>query len=484
MPFRRIALAFLATLLAACHAGETIEPTPLPPLGVSGAFFVVPDTSLLVEGMSRQLGVELANYYYQVGSAAWTSSNPSVATVDRNGRVTAVHEGIATITVAVNGQSASAPVRVQHYPSPLRFTQVSTTLLHTCAVTTTHEAYCWGRGDQGELGNSQPMDTCESLYKGSAGTTRTPYRCSAVPVRVESSAAFTDVAVSWGGACALDANGAGYCWGLVDTVPRVAPTRTTDTLHFTSLSSRCGITTAGDAMCWGPNDAGALGTGSTAPAYAGVNNPALVTGGIKWKALDSGDIAACGLSLDGTAYCWGDNTYGQLGIGSAPSDTGCYLRVCKLAPTAVSTSVRFVQISVGTYSACALTTDGEAYCWGGGGTASVPASLGAFRFATLSVGDFTTCGVTQDQKTLCWGYSNGMGALIPASSPAEVRLPSALRSVAKATLDHGCGVGVDNLLYCWGWPRPVTGLGYLGPAGFNGLSEVYDPLAAAVVGQR
>ena len=489
MLLSRSSFLLLLAALAGCHASDTTEPpATLPPLDVTSDFIVVPDTTLLVTGIGRQFGVETTDRYQSaLGSAEWTSSDPSVATVNRDGYVKAVGEGHAIISVTSDGRTASAPVRVQRYAAPLRFVQVSAVSGTTCGVTTSGEIYCWGAG---ALGTAQTVDACETLYAGSQGMFRSTYRCSSVPVRVESDVRFTSVTASFNRACALDASGARYCWGVLDNVTRPVPQRTADTLHFASLASRCGVTLGGDAYCWGPNTSGALGTGSSATPDAPVDDPVLVSGGIKWKAVDSGDIAACGISLDGVAYCWGDDWRQQLGIGTIAKDPECFLEPCRFAPTPVSTSARFTQISVGSDAVCALTGEGEAYCWGWGfvpgAFVSVPTSVGPQRFDAIAVGDLAFCGLTKEGKMLCWGYGGvGLGSIIPGTSaPAEAALPVQLHSVAKPSLFNGCGMGTDNLVYCWGHPSYANGMGTVTAFGFNGAYSPADAVVGTVIGQQ
>jgi alpha-tubulin suppressor-like RCC1 family protein len=88
-------------------------------------------------------------------------------------------------------------------------------------------------------------------------------------------------------------------------------------LAFTAVSAgvrfSCGLTTGGAAYCWGENTHGQLGDGT------GTNRttPVAVLGGLSFATLRTGSFYACGLTAGGTAYCWGSNLDGQLGNGSA-----------------------------------------------------------------------------------------------------------------------------------------------------------------------
>ena len=121
-----------------------------------------------------------------------------------------------------------------------------------------------------------------------------------------------------------------------------------------------------DAMwCWGDNSFGQLGnptvTGSTA-------NPVRVAGGMVFSTITAGGLHTCGLTAQGEAYCWGDNAVGQIGDGTT-TQAGI--------PVAVTGGLTFQSLSAGNYHTCGITTEGVGYCWGSGplGVAGVTTSL-------------------------------------------------------------------------------------------------------------
>src|SRR3954470_18077865 len=73
--------------------------------------------------------------------------------------------------------------------------------------------------------------------------------------------------------------------------------------------------------------------------------------------LAVGGQHTCALDASGAAWCWGDNSDGQVGDGQALSRT---------TPGRVAGGLRFVQISAGSRTTCAITTQNLAYCWGAG----------------------------------------------------------------------------------------------------------------------
>ena len=125
-----------------------------------------------------------------------------------------------------------------------------------------------------------------------------------------------------------------------------------------------------------------------------------------FAAVSAGGDHACALTTVGDAVCWGDNSVGQLGDASAVSSTG---------PVRVAGGLRFAELTGnGGDHTCGLTDDGEAYCWGenamgqlGDGTktnSNVPVrAAGSLVFTSLDAGGFHTCGVTTGAEAYCWG---------------------------------------------------------------------------------
>src|SRR5688572_24579048 len=76
---------------------------------------------------------------------------------------------------------------------------------------------------------------------------------------------------------------------------------------------------------------------------------------VSFVRIASGARFSCGLDSDGVAYCWGLNDRGQLGDGTTTT---------RLAPTQVSTTLQFSTIAAGASHTCAITLTGDPYCWG------------------------------------------------------------------------------------------------------------------------
>jgi alpha-tubulin suppressor-like RCC1 family protein len=166
----------------------------------------------------------------------------------------------------------------------------------------------------------------------------------------------------------------------------------------------CALTTEGGVVCWGSNEYGQLGDGTTTDRSTPLGVSGLSAGVAQ---LSSGADSGCVVTTGGAAKCWGDNLYGQLGDGTTTS------RSTPVNVSGLSSGV--AQISVGTNHTCALTTGGGVKCWGfnrtgelGNGTttnSSTPVNVSglASGVAQISVGGDHTCAVTTVGGAKCWG---------------------------------------------------------------------------------
>jgi alpha-tubulin suppressor-like RCC1 family protein len=311
-----------------------------------------------------------------------------------------------------------------------------------------------------------------------SGTASVGNRSTPLTLTVSASGISDIATVDAGGlhSCALRASGVAYCWGdnsngqLGDgtTTNRLVPMPVAGGLTFISVSAgahyTCGVATSGAAYCWGYNGDGELGDGTTTQQLV----PNAVAGGLTFASVHAGagqslnTAYTCGVTSSGTAYCWGDNTYGVLGDGTTTR---------RLVPTAVAGGLTFTTVSVGGgYHSCGVTTSGAAYCWGnnfygqlGDNTTTqrlVPTAVaGGLTFASVTAGDFHTCAVTTSGAGYCWGY-NGYGQLgdgtttqrlVPTTVAGGLTFASVdAARTGSANFTYSCGVTTSGAAYCWG----------------------------------
>jgi alpha-tubulin suppressor-like RCC1 family protein len=273
-------------------------------------------------------------------------------------------------------------------------------------------------------------------------------------------------------ACGVTTENVAYCWGANNegqlgdgtTTRRLKPVPVAGSLRFLQLSAgydyTCGVTTEFKAYCWGSNFwatdlAGQLGDGTTTRRL----RPRAVLGGLEFREVSAGLAHTCGRTTTNRVYCWGGNSNGQIGDGTPPGNL-------QLTPVQVAGSLRFRKISVGNVHSCGVATDDQAYCWGGNrsGQAGIGVKssglltptlvTGGHFFRTVDGGSFHTCGVTPDNRGYCWG-DNLFGQIGIAEAggvrprPRPVLGNLSFRSI-EAGSSHNCGVTTLNRAYCWG----------------------------------
>ncbi len=286
--------------------------------------------------------------------------------------------------------------------------------------------------------------------------------------------------------CAIE-DGKAYCWGdntfgalgdgstgghasmpvAVDTSGVLAGRTLTQISAGGSYT--CALDTAGAAYCWGFNEFGQLGDGSTANSSVPVAVDASgALAGLTLTQIGVGTEATCALDTAGAVYCWGFNQFGQLGDGDTFNSS---------VPVAVNTSgalagKTITQISVGSQGqVCALDSAGAAYCWGrlglGGGLgdgstsgSSVPVAVdtsGALAGKTItqiSAGT-STCALDTAGAAYCWGLGTlGDGSTAESNVPVAVDTSGALAGRTLTQISAGgsstCALDTAAAAYCWG----------------------------------
>lgn len=417
-------------------------------------------TALMAKGQPLDIGVTLRD---AVGNSLtgleldWTSADPGVVQVDPyggTGQLLATGPGTTTITGILDGVQTSAVVTVVTLAA-------ITAGPNTCAITIAGKVYCAGR-DYGPLARRET-----AAPQSTAVSSNGAEQCVL---------AVDQTAYCWGG------NGSGQL-GVGDLISRATPTKVAGGLQFASLSVGrdyvCALTTGGSAYCWGNGATGQLGTGNTNSSSV----PVAVAGRLTFSQLDAGSGTTCGVTISGQAYCWGRNDLGQLG---SQQVTGGHIPDLSALPVAVDGAGSTSLIVTKGPKTCLLNVAGNAYCFGnntvyelgvgpsgaqtldrcyGGKPCSLtprPVATTAV-FISLAASQFATCGLTMSKQTLCWGmdfeYLFGSqpgvvpdcqvsGALYPCTS---IPLPGAAGFISlTATTANQCGFKDDGVAYCWG----------------------------------
>lgn len=292
---------------------------------------------------------------------------------------------------------------------------------HVCGVTTDGEAYCWGENNFGQLGNGN-------------------LEISSVPVPVQGRQTFKSVSAGWRMSCGVTRTGTAYCWGrgvwgqlgdglaTQSLVPvKVAGNHVFEVVEVGSNNLVCGVTTAGQILCWGLNWTGALGTASDETCGSGelvlpcARTPMPILSDESFKAVGVGQSYACGVATSGALWCWGQNSQGQLGTTTneiCRSPTSGNPTACSRTPLRISEVPALSMVSAGVSHTCAVSEDGEGFCWGKnlfgqlgrGGVAVDPqpssSVLTVTNFESISAGMDHTCGVSADGDLYCWGANN------------------------------------------------------------------------------
>ena len=243
---------------------------------------------------------------------------------------------------APGGWAVAVPTRVT---GDLHLVSLTAGAEHTCGLDPSGTAYCWGHNGYGQTGYPSPV------VGGS-------------PVVVPGNLQFTTITAASYYNCGLDTGGRVYCWGNYYGPAGFVgfhntPTLVSDTTRFRSIDGgayqACGVTYDNDAYCWGSDRWGSLGVSADTVQQSAT--PKRVMGGYKFSSVSAGDFFSCGIRLDGRAMCWGFGHSGELGNGTS-------FDAVSPVPVQVSGDLTFVSISAGGSHACAITTDGQVYCWG------------------------------------------------------------------------------------------------------------------------
>jgi alpha-tubulin suppressor-like RCC1 family protein len=323
---------------------------------------------------------------------------------------------------------------------------------HTCGIRAVLRLWCWGRNSAGQLGDGTTTDNFPVRV---AGAWRS--------VALGGSEFLEAVGDTSAYSCGIQTSGLLWCWGDNDdgqlgdgtTVERHSPVPIGAQTDWQSVAlgraHTCGIRSPGTLWCWGDNSRGQLGDGTTVDSLS----PVRIGTESDWQSVESGALHTCGIRSPGTLWCWGRNLYGQLGDGTT---------LDRLSPVQVGTESDWQSVASGEGHSCGIRGAGTLWCWGlnfsgqlGDGTTldrSSPVQVGTDSdWRRITAGYHHTCGVRASRTLGCWGGNEGGqvgdGTTVDRSSPAAVGTATEWQRVA-AGGRHTCGIRLAGTLWCWG----------------------------------
>lgn len=392
------------------------------------------------------------------GAVSWAlggGTMPQGMSLANDGKISGTPEaqtGAAGMEVTVIGSYKTASDQqvysIKVGGQVLQARQITAANGHSCAVTASGGAKCWGINSAGQLGNNSTAN-------------------SSVPVDVVGlTSGVASISAGTGHTCAVTTAGGVKCWGYNNTgqlgdnttAQRLVPVDVvglgTGVVSLASgFNHNCAITSSGGAKCWGSNNTGQLGNNTNVNSFVPVDVVGM-TSGVESTAIGYGHT--CAVSSSGAARCWGSNGGGQLGNNS---------KTQSLVPVdVVGLSSGVAKIAAGMSHTCAITSAGGAKCWGAGGSLGnnssaqslVPVDVMGLSGALLiTAGNSHNCAITIGGAAKCWG-ANGTGQLGNGSTtqslvPADVaRLSTGAESIY-AGGSHTCAISNSGDTTCWGW---------------------------------
>ncbi len=385
-----------------------------------------------------------------------------------------------------------------------------------CAVQRSGALSCWGDAADGQLGVA--LDAGESFADSA--------RRVALDVDGAPFAAVFDVAGAESTTCALHVGGGGSCWGSngfgqygngTAAGSTSLPSRTIDTglVGFEHLSATlagfCAIDADGAVWCWGYNNEYELGHDHTSDIGSPPYNPTPTrvvfpfpdAGTEKVLQVAGGPVHACALVESGHVYCWGHNQWGNVGNDTSGADVPNATLV--VGPGGETSGLGgVVELAAGSDYTCARTAAKTVYCWGYGGNGNIgngaqtninprpvqvkgPGGTGVLAGAeSIGVGWFHACAVVTGGNVSCWGTNTkgelGIGNADPSvrTAPTEmVKGPAGTGVLSDVVTVVGlrsstCVLKNDNTIWCWGENQySSTYGGYLGNADPNHADSPY-----------
>lgn len=378
----RLAAALAAVAAMTSCADDIVPPGPAPHVTITGGNG---QSGAALDTLALPLEVTVVDDAGEpvAGRAvSWTPADPTGRLVplnpatDAEGRARAVWllgftSGMQTASAVVEGENDPAEFTATAGPvvgfKAIRLmdgTSAGTGEPHMCALAVDSLAWCWGGNFEGQLGD---------------GTNE----ASALPRQVVGQRRFATIHGERFNTCARTAGGELWCWGRNNWVGNFGgsvfgigtsessnvPVRSGGGMLFADFdmerSFACGVTLEGRGYCWGDGD-DASGSGATGGS---VGTPVELAGDQTWREIAVSDRYRCAISAEHHAYCWMQPDFQRWPHIGVPDDAGP-----NNVPLLVEIVEALTDLSVGDFGPCGLSLAGSAtaVCWGIGATAAPP----------------------------------------------------------------------------------------------------------------
>jgi alpha-tubulin suppressor-like RCC1 family protein len=357
---------------------------------------------------------------------------------------------------------------------------------YSCGINSYGRVKCWGRNLEGQLGRGE-----SSILK--------------TPTLSISENKFKKISIGSFYSCGIDINSKVLCWGM-NSHGEVGygnydmfsyPKQINDISSYYTVSANqsntCGLTLGKTIKCWGFNGLNDMTFGGSSPASTLL--PLKIFENQFFKDLSTGDMHRCALNDNGQVFCWGDNSYGQIGNSNTNYQS---------SPVAIDTGTQYKRIKAGAYYSCGITTSDQLKCWGNiisgmnflsyqtpteimpgitvkdfasadnsgifcaidlngslycigeleGGYTEAPTMVDSSETYTQISGNAQNfCAITSAKRVKCWGsnYSGqlGNGTSTDSSSPSLISDTTQYQEVGVGEI-HACGITINGSIKCWG----------------------------------
>jgi alpha-tubulin suppressor-like RCC1 family protein len=284
------------------------------------------------------------------------------------------------------------------------FSQLSSGARHACGITAAGEAYCWGSNATGQLGTSAMLPYCSDLINGQTSRCSALPIAVEGGLSFTSITAgwYHTCGLTGSGAAHCWGSGALGNGTVQSSVPVPVGGGLVFRSISAGLANTCGVTLAGAAYCWGGNGLGELGIGSS---EGNAPTPVPVSGGHTFSSVSVGANGACGLTTAGKAYCWGsENGLGSPAPSMCPVVPGMTTQPipCAMSPVPVAYDFTFSRLAFSSQNGCGVTVEGEVHCWNY--FHHWPARITGLPAArNVSVAHYSTgCALGEDGIVYCW----------------------------------------------------------------------------------